>query len=190
MIYSLGDRQPVFEGNDHFVAPNASIIGSVTLRQGASVWFNAVIRGDNEQIEIGMNSNIQDGAVLHADPGIPLRVGDNVTVGHQAMLHGCMVGNNSLIGIGSTILNHARIGRNSIVGAHALITKGKEYPDGVLILGSPAKVARDLDEQEIESIQNAAEVYVRNAERYLQTCSRGSDALELRGSSRTRIRPS
>jgi carbonic anhydrase/acetyltransferase-like protein (isoleucine patch superfamily) len=167
MIYSLGDRQPVLQGDGHFLAPNASIIGSVTLKHGASIWFNAVLRADNDQIEIGENSNIQDGAVLHTDAGIPLKVGDNVTVGHQAMLHGCTIGNNSLIGIGCTVLNHAVIGNNCIVGAHALVTKGKKFPDGVLILGSPAKVARDLDAREMESIKNAADVYIRNRQRYL-----------------------
>jgi carbonic anhydrase/acetyltransferase-like protein (isoleucine patch superfamily) len=167
MICSLGDRRPVFEGDCHFVAPGAAIIGSVTLKQGASVWFNAVLRGDNEQIEVGENSNIQDGAVLHADPGIPLSVGDCVTVGHRAMLHGCTIGNNSLIGIGSTILNHAIIGSNCLVGAHALITKGKKFPNGVLILGAPARVSRDLTAREIDSLRNAADVYMQNSQRFL-----------------------
>lgn len=168
MIYSLGDREPEFEGDGHFIAPSASIIGSVTLKQGASVWFNAVLRGDNDLIEIGRNSNIQDGAVLHTDPGIELIVGDNVTVGHRTMLHGCTIGNNSLIGIGSTILNHAKIGGDCLVGAHSLITEGKEFPDGVLILGSPAKVARELETHEIEFLQTAADVYVRNSQRFLK----------------------
>jgi carbonic anhydrase/acetyltransferase-like protein (isoleucine patch superfamily) len=168
MIYSLGDREPEFEGNGHFVAPSASIIGSVTLKQGASVWFNAVLRGDNDLIEIGRNSNIQDGAVLHTDPGIELIVGDNVTVGHRAMLHGCTIGNNSLIGIGSTILNHAKIGGDCLVGAHSLITEGKEFPDGVLILGSPAKMIRELTEQEMESLKSSADVYVLNSQRFIR----------------------
>ena len=167
MIYKLGDREPVFEGDGHFVAPNASIVGSVTLKQGASVWFNAVLRGDNDLIQIGSNSNIQDGAVLHTDPGIALIIGDNVTVGHQAMLHGCTIGNNSLIGIGSTVLNNASIGNQCIVGAHSLITEDKSFPDGILILGSPAKVVRELTEQEIESLKSFADVYVRNGRRFL-----------------------
>ena len=167
MIYSLGDREPEFEGNGHFVAPNASIIGNVTLMQGASVWFNAVLRGDNDLIEIGRNSNIQDGAVLHTDPGIELIIGDNVTVGHQAMLHGCTIGNNSLIGIGSTILNHAKIGGNCLVGAHSLITEGKEFPDGVVILGSPARIVRELTEQEMDFLKSSADVYVSNGRRFL-----------------------
>jgi carbonic anhydrase/acetyltransferase-like protein (isoleucine patch superfamily) len=168
MIYSLGDREPKFEGDGHFIAPSASIIGSVTLKQGASVWFNAVLRGDNDLIEIGRNSNIQDGAVLHTDPGIELIVGENVTVGHRAMLHGCTIGNNSLIGIGSTILNRAKIGDDCLVGAHSLITEGKEFPDGVLILGSPAKMVRELTEQEMESLKSSADVYVLNSQRFIR----------------------
>ena len=167
MIYSLGDRQPEFEGDGQFVAPSASIIGSVILKQGASVWFNAVLRGDNDLIEIGRNSNIQDGAVLHTDPGIELIIGDNVTVGHQAMLHGCTIGNNSLIGIGSTILNHAKIGGNCLVGAHSLITEGKEFPGGVVILGSPARIVRELTEQEMDFLKSSADVYVQNGRRFL-----------------------
>lgn len=167
MIYSLGDRRPVFEGEKHFIAESASIIGSVTLKKGASVWFNAVLRADNDSIEIGRNSNIQDGCVLHVDAGIPLKIGDNVTIGHQAMLHGCTIGNNSLIGIGCTVLNQAKIGSNCIVGANALITEGKEFPDGVLILGSPAKVSRELDAREIESNSNAADEYANNSRRFL-----------------------
>ena len=168
MIVSLGDRHPNLEGDGHFIAPTAAVIGSVTLKQGASVWFNAVLRGDNDLIEIGVNSNIQDGAVLHTDPGIKLIVGDNVTVGHQVMLHGCTIGSNSLIGIGSTILNRSRIGSNCIVGAHSLITEGKEFPDGVLIFGSPANVVRDLQAQELEYLKFAADVYVQNSQRFLK----------------------
>lgn len=168
MIFSLGDRHAKLEGNGHFIAPNASVIGSVTLKQGASVWFNAVLRGDNDLIEVGANSNIQDGAVLHTDPGIELIVGDNVTVGHQVMLHGCAIGNNSIIGIGSSVLNGSRIGSDCIVGAHSLVTEGKEFPDGVLILGSPAKVVRDLKPQEFELLKTNAEFYVQNAQRFLK----------------------
>ena len=123
--------------------------------------------GYRQSIEIGRNSNIQDGAVLHTDPGIALIVGDNVTVGHQAMLHGCTIGDKSLIGIGSTVLNNASIGSHCIVGAHSLITEGKSFPDGVLILGSPAKIVRELTEQEIESLKSSADVYVRNGRRFL-----------------------
>ena len=167
MIYTLGDRAPVFEGSGHFVADNATIIGSVKLRDRASVWFNVVLRGDNDWLVIGAHSNIQDGSVLHTDPGLELVVGDDVTVGHKAMLHGCSIGDNSLIGIGSTVLNGARIGRDCIVGAHALVTEGKEFPDGSLILGAPAKVARQLSAEEIAFIGTSAHHYVVNAARYL-----------------------
>ncbi len=166
MIFRLEDRVPVFEGTDHFVAANASIIGAVTLKSHASVWFNAVIRADNDAIEIGERSNIQDGAVLHTDAGIPLLLGNGVTVGHRAMLHGCRIGHNTLIGIGSTILNHSLIGENSVVGANSLITEGKSYPDGSLIMGSPAKVIRPLDKDEIAQIGQAARSYVDKCKLY------------------------
>jgi carbonic anhydrase/acetyltransferase-like protein (isoleucine patch superfamily) len=166
MIYSLGDRTPVLEGKGHFIAGNASVIGDVRLLDRASVWFNCVLRGDNELIEIGAGSNVQDGAVLHTDLGYPLTVGRDVTVGHKVMLHGCTIGNNSLIGIGSTILNGATIGENCLVGAHALVTEGKSFPDGSLILGSPAKVVRPLTAEEIAGISEAAQHYVANAARF------------------------
>ena len=166
MIYSLGDRAPEFEGTGHFVADNATVIGSVRLRNKASVWFNCVLRGDNDWLVVGERSNIQDGSVLHTDEGIELIVGDGVTVGHKVMLHGCTIGDNSLIGIGSTILNGAKIGNDCIVGAHALITENKTFPDGSLILGSPAKTARALDEEEIARIRWSADLYVKNAERF------------------------
>ncbi len=166
MIYSLQDRVPVLEGDGQFIADDASIIGSVRLKTNVSIWFNAVLRGDNDWIEIGERSNIQDGSVLHTDPGIPLIVGENVTVGHMVMLHGCTIGDGSLIGIGSTVLNNARIGRNSIVGAHALITEGKQYPDGVLLLGSPAKIVRELQPMEHEMLKAAAQIYVDNGRRF------------------------
>ena len=168
MIYALGDRQPVFEGPPRFIAPTASIIGSVRLAEGVSVWFSAVIRGDNDWIVIEANSNIQDGAVLHTDPGIELSVGRNVTVGHRAMLHGCRIGDNSLIGIGSTVLNGATIGRNSVVGAHALVPEGKSFPDGVLLIGSPARVARELSDDEIARLRLSAAAYTRQSARYLE----------------------
>jgi carbonic anhydrase/acetyltransferase-like protein (isoleucine patch superfamily) len=178
LIYSLQDRVPVLEGDGQFIADNASIIGSVRLKANASVWFNAVLRGDNEWIVVGSNSNIQDGAVLHADPGIPLHIGDYVTAGHKVMLHGCTIGDTSLIGIGSIILNHAKVGKNSIVGANSLITEGKEFPDGVLIVGSPAKVVRELDDEEIRHNTWSAEHYVENGHRYLaqlQSCEFSRD---------------
>ena len=157
----------MLEGDGHFIADNATVVGSVRLKANVSVWFNAVLRGDNDWIVVGANSNIQDSAVLHVDPGIPLRVGDNVTAGHKVMLHGCTIGDNSLIGIGSIILNHAQIGKNCIVGANSLITEGKEFPDGVLIVGSPAKVIRDLREEEIRHITWSAQHYVENGHIYL-----------------------
>ncbi len=166
MICALGPRRPVFDGDGHFVAANATIIGSVRLGDGASVWFNAVLRGDNDWIDIGARSNVQDGAVLHTDPGIRLVVGDDVTVGHQAVLHGCAIGSSSLIGIGSTVLNGARIGANCIVGAHTLVTENKEFPDGSMILGAPARVARKLHDEEIALLKKSADVYVANAARY------------------------
>ncbi len=166
MIRSLGERAPVFEGDQHFVADNATVVGSVRLKDQSSIWFNAVLRGDNDWLEIGERSNIQDGCVLHTDPGIVLVVGDGVTVGHKVMLHGCRVGDNSLIGIGSTLLNGAAIGRNSIVGAHALVTENKAFPDGSLIIGAPARVVRELSAEEIGAIGKSADIYVENAKRY------------------------
>jgi carbonic anhydrase/acetyltransferase-like protein (isoleucine patch superfamily) len=167
LIYGLDDRVPVLEGDGQFIADNATLVGNVRLKSNASVWFNAVLRGDNDWIVVGANSNIQDAAVLHADPGIPLHIGDFVTAGHTVMLHGCTIGDNSLIGIGSIILNHAKVGKNSIVGANSLITEGKEFPDGVLIVGSPAKVVRELDDEEIRHNNWSAEHYVENGRRYL-----------------------
>lgn len=167
MIGRLGERVPQLAGGGHFIAPNATVIGSVRLMANSSIWFNAVLRGDNDWIEIGENSNVQDGSVLHTDPGFPLTIGNGVTVGHKAMLHGCLVGDNSLVGIGSTVLNGAEIGRNSLVGAHSLITEGKSFPDGVLILGSPAKVVRELEPEEIEMLRVSAQIYVDNGRRYL-----------------------
>lgn len=166
MMYRLGDWQPELDGGGQFVADNASVIGKVRLAAGASVWFNAVLRGDNEWIEIGAGSNIQDHSILHTDPGIPLTVGERVTVGHRVTLHGCTIGDGSLIGIGSTILNRARVGRRCLVGAHALVTEGKEFPDGVLILGSPARVVRELQEPELELLESSADIYLQNGARF------------------------
>jgi len=172
VILTLGDRKPVFEGDRHFVAENATVIGHVRLREDASVWFSSVLRGDNEWIDIGARSNVQDGCVLHTDPGYELTVGAGVTVGHRVMLHGCTLGDNSLVGIGSTILNGAVIGANSVVGAHALVTEGKSFPDGVLVLGAPATVARELSDEEIAGIRQSSDHYVANAKRYLDTLGR------------------
>ncbi len=167
MIYTLGDRAPILEGAGHFIADNATIIGSVRLGDQASVWFNCVLRGDNDWLTIGARSNIQDGSVLHTDEGIELFVGAGVTVGHKVMLHGCSIGDNSLIGIGSSVLNGAKIGRDCLVGAHALVTENKVFPDRSLILGAPAKVVRELSDEEVAQIRWSADVYVRNASRFL-----------------------
>ena len=169
MIHTLGDLTPEFEGGGQFVADNATLIGSVRLRAQASVWYNCVLRGDNDWIDIGERSNIQDGSVLHTDPGLELVVGNDVTVGHKAMLHGCTIGDETLIGIGATILNGARIGRHTIVGAHALVTEGKEFPDGVMLLGAPARIARELTDEEIGLIRYSAKHYAENAARYLES---------------------
>ena len=166
MIFELGDRRPVLEGSGHFVAENAAVIGHVRLRAESSVWFGSVLRGDNEWIDVGERSNVQDGCVLHTDIGFPLTIGSGVTIGHKVMLHGCTIGSDSLIGIGSVILNGAVIPGNCIVGAKALVTEGKTFPEGSLILGAPARVVRDLTGAEIETIGQSADHYVDNAARY------------------------
>ena len=165
-LYELIGRKPVIRSNDCYIAPNAMVIGSVAIGHQASVWFNVVARGDDEQITIGERSNVQDGSVLHADPGYPLTLGRNVTIGHMVMLHGCTIGDGTLIGIGAIILNGARIGAGSLVGAGALVPEGKEIPDGVLAIGSPAKVIRQLSPEESLNLAHIAEVYVRRARRY------------------------
>ncbi|MDD3444081.1 MAG: gamma carbonic anhydrase family protein [Zavarzinia sp.] len=165
MIYELGDRRVVREEGS-WIAPGAVVIGAVTLKKNASIWFNAVIRGDNDPIVIGENSNIQDGSVLHTDDGVPLVVGSHVTVGHKVMLHGCIVGDNTLVGINSVILNRAKIGRNCIIGANSLIPEGKEIPDGSLVVGSPGRVVRQLTEAQAQMLTLQALHYVENAKRY------------------------
>jgi carbonic anhydrase/acetyltransferase-like protein (isoleucine patch superfamily) len=167
-IYTLGGVAPELpEDGDYWVAPSASVIGHVRLEKGASIWFGAVLRGDNELILIGEGSNVQDLAVLHTDTGgTPALIGRHCVIGHQAMLHGCTVGDNSLIGIGSVILNKARIGSFSIVGANALVTEGKIFPDRSLILGSPAKVVRPITEQEEAMLKLVGPGYVANARRF------------------------
>ena len=165
MKYRLGDSL-VETHPESWTAPNATLIGKVRLEEGASVWFNAVLRGDNELIDIGEHSNVQDGAVMHTDMGFPLTLGKGVTVGHNAMLHGCSVGDYSLIGINAVILNGARIGRNCIIGANALIAEGKVIPDGSLVMGSPGKVVRELSDQQKKLLEASAAHYVHNAQRY------------------------
>lgn len=166
MIYQLSDRKPELKGNN-FIAENACVIGSVVLEKNASVWFNAVIRGDNDLINIGEDCNIQDGSILHTDNGVQLTLGKGVTIGHKVMLHGCTIGDNSLIGINSVVMNHAIVGKNCLVGANSLITEGKEYPDGSLIMGAPAKVKRPLTNDEIQTLEHSAQHYVKNAERFM-----------------------
>ncbi len=165
MKYRLGSSQ-VEAHEQSWVAPNAALVGKVKLEAGASVWFGAVLRGDNELIHIGENSNVQDGTVMHTDMGFPLNVGKGVTIGHNAMLHGCSVGDYSLIGINAVVLNGAKIGKYCIIGANSLIGEGKEIPDGSLVMGSPGKVVRELTEAQKKMLEASAAHYVHNAQRY------------------------
>lgn len=165
MIYALGDLTPEIDA-DSWVAPDANVIGRVRLRAGASVWFGATLRGDNEWIELGAGTNVQEGCTLHTDMGYPLIVGRDCTIGHNVILHGCVIGDESLIGMGATILNGARIGRNCLIGAGALITEGKEIPDGSLVMGAPGKVVRQLDETAFENLRRSASHYQDNMRRY------------------------
>lgn len=168
MKYSLGDKRVTLVGEGHFIAPNAVLIGDVTLQENASVWFNCVLRGDADHIEIGAGSNVQDGTVMHADPGFPLTVGQNVTVGHNAMLHGCTIGDGSLVGINAVVLNGAKVGKGCLIGANALVTEGMEIPDGSLVLGSPGKIKSRLSEEQQQGLLLSAEHYVHNGHRYLE----------------------
>jgi carbonic anhydrase/acetyltransferase-like protein (isoleucine patch superfamily) len=171
MIYSLGERRLETCG-DFFIADNATVIGSVILEANASIWFNAVVRADNDVITIGENSNIQDGSVLHTDVGIPLIVGKNVTVGHKVMLHGCTIGDGSLIGINAVILNGAVIGRGCVIGANALIPEGKVIPDGSVVMGSPGKVVKEVSESQRAMLELSALHYVENFKRYQKMLKR------------------
>jgi len=164
-IYSLDGVAPLISGSA-WVADSAQVIGRVELADDASVWFGSVIRGDSDLIRIGSRSNIQDASVLHTDQGIPLTVGDDVTIGHRVMLHGCTIGDGSLIGIGTVVLNKAKIGKGCLVGAGSLVTEGKEFPDGAMIMGSPARMIRQLTPEQIEGIRNIARHYVENASRF------------------------
>lgn len=166
-LYSIDGIEPELPASGNFwIAPDAVIIGRVTLKEGASVWFGAVVRGDNEPIVIGEGTNIQENCVLHTDPGFPMTLGPNVTVGHMATLHGCIVGENSLVGMGATVLNGARIGRNCLVGSKALVTEGKVFEDNSLIVGAPAKVARQIDAETAVRLKGTAEHYQRNFRRF------------------------
>src|SRR5688572_7269053 len=168
MKYSFEDRKVVCKG-DYWIAPDAVVIGSVVLEENASVWFGCIVRADNDTITIGENSQLQDGCVLHADPGFPINIGKGVSVGHMAMLHGCTIGDGSLIGMKSVILNGAKIGRNCLVGANALVAEGKVIPEGSLVLGSPGKVVRQLSAAEIEKINSTSGHYVEKYKRYRET---------------------
>ena len=163
--YQLDDLTPAIDPSA-WVADNAQVLGNVTLAANSSVWFGVVIRGDTSSITVGKGSNVQDNSVLHADNGMPLVIGEGVTVGHQVMLHGCTVGNHSLIGIGAIVLNGAKIGNHCLVGAGALVTEGKEFPDGSMIIGSPAKAVRMLSPEQIKGLKMSAQHYIDNANRY------------------------
>jgi len=165
-IYSIGERRVEFAGEDWYIAPGAVVIGSVLIHARASVWFNVVIRGDNDRIVLGEGCNVQDGAVLHVDPGVPLTIGAGASIGHKVMLHGCTIGEGSLIGINSTILNRAVIGPRSIVGAGSVVPEGKSFPERVLLLGAPARVVREIRDDEIAWMEENAEHYVQRARQY------------------------
>ena len=172
-IYELDGQAPEFPADGkYFVAETAVIIGRVRLKSYASVWFGAVLRGDNEWIEIGERSDVQDNCTLHTDPGFPMTIGANSLVGHNVVLHGCTVGDNSLIGMGAIVLNGAKIGKNSLVGAGALVTEGKAFPDNSLIVGAPARAIRTLDEKVVKMIAEGADIYVRRWQRYAKGLKR------------------
>ncbi len=165
-LYALDGIKPELASDIHFIAKSATIIGNVIIGKEASVWFGVVIRGDNEPIILGPGSNVQDNSVLHSDPGFPLTIGERCTIGHNAIVHGCTIGNNCLIGMGASVLNGAKIGNNCLIGAGALITSGKIIPDNSMVIGAPGKVVRQLEENEIKSLDASAEIYIRNAKLY------------------------
>jgi carbonic anhydrase/acetyltransferase-like protein (isoleucine patch superfamily) len=172
-MYELdGNRPDLPEEGRYWIADNATVIGKVRLKLDASIWFNAVLRGDNEWIELGERSQIQDNATLHTDPGFPMTIGPNCVIGHNVILHGCTIGANSLIGMGAILLNGAKIGANSLVGAGALVTEGKSFPDGSLIVGSPARAIRTLDEAAIKGIAAGADIYVQRFKQYAKGLKR------------------
>ena len=172
-IYELDGQAPEFPADTHYwIAETAVLIGRVRLKSYASIWFGAVLRGDNEWIEIGERSQIQDNATLHTDPGFPMVIGANCVIGHNVILHGCTVGENSLIGMGATLLNGSKIGNNSLVGAGALVTEGKTFPDNSMIVGAPARVIRTIDEKMTKMIANGADIYVRRSQQYAKGLKR------------------
>ena len=170
MIYDFENKSLKSEGKN-WIASNAIIIGDIVIKNDASIWFNVVLRGDIEKIEVGEGSNIQDGSVLHTDPGYPLTLGKGVTVGHMVMLHGCTIGDDTLIGIGSTILNNSKVGKNCIIGANTLVTENKIIPDNSLVLGSPGKVIRQVSQEEIDHIKENAKEYIQNWKKYSKSIS-------------------
>lgn len=167
MLYALDDTAPQIDPDVAWIAPTATLVGKIVVHAEASVWFGVVARGDNEAITIGAGSNVQENTVLHTDMGFPLSIGRGCTIGHAAILHGCTIGDGSLIGMGAIVLNGARIGRNCLIGAGSLVTEGKEIPDGSLVLGTPAKVVRKLDENEIAKFDRSAKSYILKAQGYL-----------------------
>ena len=171
-IYAIDGTAPAFaDRTSNWIAPDATLAGNIRIGRDVSVWFGAVLRGDNELIEIGEGSNVQEHAIMHTDPGFPLTIGRGCTIGHRALLHGCTIGDNSLIGMGAIVLNGARIGNNSLVGAAALVTEGKEFPDNSLIVGSPAKLVRVLDDEAIARLRDIAGRYVGNGKRFMEGLS-------------------
>jgi carbonic anhydrase/acetyltransferase-like protein (isoleucine patch superfamily) len=169
-VYSLDGILPELPPeNEYWIAPNAVVVGKVKLDRDVGIWFGAVLRGDNELIHIGENSNVQDGCVLHTDMGAPLTVGRNCTIGHKAILHSCTIGDNTLIGMGATVLNNARIGRNCLIGANTLIPQGKEIPDNSLVIGAPGKIMRSIDQIAARNLTESAQNYVRNWQRYARS---------------------
>ncbi|MDK1489646.1 gamma carbonic anhydrase family protein [Sinorhizobium sp. 7-81] len=172
-FFALGPLRPQkpAEGS-YWVAPDANVIGQVEIGEDVGIWFGATLRGDNEPIRIGARTNIQEAVIVHVDPGFPTTIGEGCTIGHRAIIHGCSIGDNSLIGMGATVLNGAKIGRNCLVGANALVTEGKEFPDNSLIVGSPAKVIRTLDDAAVERLKRSAEHYVKNSQRYAAQLTR------------------
>ena len=165
-LYSIGERRVTLVGKDHFIAPDATLVGDITLEAAVSVWFRVVIRAENDRVVIGEGSNIQDGSVLHVDPGYPLTLGRNVSIGHKVMLHGCTVGQGSLIGINSVVMNGAKIGKGVLIGANSLIAEGKEIPDGVLVLGSPGRVVRELTPEQKDALLKTASGYAERGKYY------------------------
>jgi carbonic anhydrase/acetyltransferase-like protein (isoleucine patch superfamily) len=165
-LFSLGERAPRLVGEHHFIAHDATLVGDITLENNANVWFQVVIRAENDRIRIGENCNIQDGSVLHVDPGYPLTLARNVSIGHKVMLHGCSVGEGTLIGINSVVMNGARIGKGTLIGANTLIPEGKEIPDGVLVIGSPGKIVRELKAEDRDFLLKIASGYVERSRLY------------------------